>query len=191
MTALVCDRSHLRHYGDGERRYYAVSQVLDVLVKRVGITEPTPAMVRGTDLHTICALEAGASAGLCARPNVPEEYLGPYEGFRAWLRARRPKILAIEQASRHPFLPYAGTPDLVCQIGRTTYVLDIKTGAAQPWHRLQVMAYSRLELCRGAKPALLYLDAEGKHPGIEYPKPTRADWAAFQSALNILIWRES
>jgi hypothetical protein len=191
MTPLTCDRTQRRHYGDGERRYYAVSQVLDVLLGRVGLSEPTPAMMRGTDLHTICALEAGAAAGLCTRPNVPEGYLGPYAGFCAWLRAQRPHILAIEQASRHPLLPYAGTPDLVCQIGRTTYVLDMKTGAAQPWHRLQVMAYARLELCPGAKPALLYLDADGKHPGIACPKPTRADWAAFQSALNILVWRES
>jgi hypothetical protein len=189
MIALTCDRSRPRHYSDGERQYFSVSQVISVLLGRDGLDHETPAMVRGTDLHTIFALESGAYAGLCARPNVPEEYAHHYRAFRDWLTRTMPSILAIEQPSRHARLPYAGTPDLILKIGGVVYVLDLKTGQEQPWHRIQVMAYSRLMGYRGIRPALLYVHEGGAK--MVQPKPTRADWAAFVSALNILVWRES
>lgn len=190
MRSLVCDRTQRRHYGDGERRYYSVSQVLDVLLGRTSIDAPTPAMVRGTDVHLICELELHRRYHGGPAPTIPAEYAGYHRSFCGWLDRAELDPRDIEQPRAHAKFPYAGTPDLVAVLAGAFTVIDLKSGGPEPWHAVQLQAYMRM-VDRAARGLILYLDRDGGAPKTRIVRARSADWAAFQSALNILVWRES
>ena len=191
---ITCDRTQVRHYEHEGARYYSVSQVLDVLHGQPhwGSQE---AMDRGTYLHRLFALSVGAFAGLCEPPAIPTEYMGYAESWTHWLTIAKPEPLAIEQrlVSTMKGLPFAGTPDLLCWMldknKRVRVLVDLKSGAKEKWHRVQVQAYGKL--CTHAdRLALLYIDKDGGLPTWQIVKPDPRDWAGFQHALALLQYRE-
>jgi hypothetical protein len=95
----------------------------------------------------------------------------------------------IEQPMCEPFRGYAGTPDRVKF--DPAVVLDIKTGAYEPWHALQGAAYaSMLENSIKYRRIGLYLSADGTYSIREFPqKDYPGDIAVFLSCLNVLSWK--
>jgi hypothetical protein len=187
MTALVCDRSQRRHYGDGERRYYSVSQVIDVLVGPRSY--PPDAAQRGTDVHLICELELHRRYHGGPAPTIPAEYAGYHRSFCGWLDRAELDPLDIEQPRAHASFPYAGTPDLVAVLAGALTVIDLKSGGPSPWHAVQLQAYMRM-VDRAARGLILYLDRDGGAPKTRIVRARSADWSAFVCALGILQWRE-
>ena len=93
-------------------------------------------------------------------------------------------------------MPFAGTPDLLAWTNgngkRLLSLPDLKTGVKARWHRVQVQAYHRLDGYQEATALrLLYIHADGSEPDYLTVKRDPRDFAAFQSALNLLLWRES
>lgn len=187
---ITCDRSAKRHYGDDTEsfRRWSVSQVCAVLAGER--TYAPGADERGQDVHDIFALAVGHYAGLCVEPEVPEQYAGYYCGMQVWIATNKPHPaqFGIERMMKHATLPYAGRMDFVGSIGPDFGVLDLKTGAKEKWHLVQVHGYQKL-LDKAAKMWLLYINAEG---AINFKKVAfdPRHWSGFQNGLSVLQWRE-
>ncbi len=84
---------------------------------------------------------------------------------------------------------YCGTPDQV-QLDRA--VIDLKTGPPEDYHSLQLAAYAFLL----SNPHIyerwaVHLLETGKYSLRVFPKQElMADWAVFQSCLNVANWKE-
>lgn len=184
---ITCDRTAKRHYGDEKGRYWSVSQVCEVVSGGCNFYAPGSAE-RGEDLHLIFALEVGAYAGMCDRPDVPKEYVGYHEAIMKFIAWANPQPSEIERAMRHKVLPYAGKPDFIGLIGEEFGVLDLKTGVPAKWHTLQVTGYQKM-VDKAAKQWIVYIRDTGEFKFVPV-KPSARDWAAFQNGLSILQWRE-
>lgn len=184
---LVCDRAAPRHYREGAKTYFSVSQICALL--NGGVAASEAALQRGHDLHLLFGLLCAHAAGRGPAPTVPPCYAEAAAAMQRWLVELQPTIEAIEQPYAHPMLPYAGTPDLVCTIGGRRGVVDLKTGQEARWHAVQLEAYRRMvEPTGGAW--VLYLHPDP--PGYRFLAITSSPrhWAAFQNALHVLLWRE-
>lgn len=197
VTALALDRSQPRHYATTGSRFFSVSTVCMTMTGEQPYGTEADKQ-RGTDLHAIFSLAVASSVGRCEPPSVTQDYEGYYRSMLGWIDAAKPEPVHIEKPSVSPakHLPFAGTPDLLAWIHRggrkRLALIDLKTGGSARWHQVQVLAYSKLELYRIADAlGLLYVHADGT-PGNYVPvKPDPRDWAAFQAAVHLLIWRES
>lgn len=72
--------------------------------------------------------------------------LRPY--LDAWIKFKadtRFEIYECEIPSVDQFYRYAGTPDRIGLFDKSITVLDIKTGAVEPWVRLQLVAYGQMK----------------------------------------------
>lgn len=192
---LSVDRTAKRHYGDEAGRYFSVSQVLDVVHGKEHWGSQQ-AMDRGTDLHRIFALAVAAHAGLCEEPFVPAEYEGYRKSMGLWITTANPDPIQIEQmgVSTIKGLPFAGTWDLLAWVRdkgkRYRFLIDLKSGQPEPWHKIQVQAYGKL--CQEAERlAVLYINKDGSMPTWKIVKPDARDWAAFQAAVSLLQYRET
>ena len=195
--SITIDRAQDRAYADETRRYYSVTSICQAMMGEQPYGDEV-AMQRGTDLHLIFALAVGSFAGRCAPPVVPVAYQGYYQSMRHWIDRAKPEPVLIERPSVSPVahLPFAGTPDLLARFhycGRTVLgLVDLKSGQKANWHRVQLMAYSKLALYQqAALLSVLYIHEDGSEPTLARIKPNLRDWAAFQAALQLLIWRGS
>lgn len=70
-------------------------------------------------------------------------------GFKHWWDKYKPKVLASEIMLYHPDIAWAGTADLICEIGGKTWLIDVKTGKENyPDMMRQLTAYRILaETC--------------------------------------------
>lgn len=155
-------------------------------------------MQRGTDLHVIFALAVASFAGRGVPPVVPHEYQGYYQSMQWWIERWKPEPVMIERPSVSAVkgMPFAGCPDLLAWTSgngkRLLSLVDLKSGGKMPSHRVQVQAYHRLDGYQNANALrLLYIHADGTEPDYVTVKRDPRDFVAFQSALNLLLWRES
>ena len=202
MSIPSVDRTQSRHYGDSKQRYFSVSSICAAMTGEHSYGSEAD-MQRGTDLHTIFALAVASFAGRCAPPVVPIGYQDSYQSMRLWIERWKPEPVLIEHPSVSAIrgLPFAGTPDLLAwttgkwpgaQDGRVLTLIDLKTGVRAPWHMVQVQAYHKLKGYQEATALrLLYINEFGGEPTYLPVKKDPRDFAAFQSALNLLLWRES
>lgn len=107
-------------------------------------------------------VHAAAEAFSLGRPfrAIDEEAQSYVNGFEEFVRDFKPKFLHTEAPVFSRTHTYAGTLDSVVRIGRTTYVLDTKTGKrVYPEVALQLSAYAHAEFI-------------GKDDGTEVPLPS-------------------
>jgi len=85
-------------------------------------------------------------------------------------------------------LGYCGTPDGVT-FGKA--LEDIKSGAYEPWHRVQAAAYAYLlPEPMSVERRAVYLHGDGRYSTRTFPKAELwGDFNTFQSALNIYNWK--
>lgn len=199
MSSITIDRNQPRQYACDGRRYYSVTQICQAMTGEAFYGSEAD-MQRGTDLHIIFALAVASYAGRCAPPWVPpgdHGYHGYYQSMQAWISAFKPEPVYLETPSVSAVkgMPFAGTPDLLAWIHyrgrRQLALIDLKSGQPATWHAAQVMAYSKLALYRAAETVgLLYIQADGSPSVYKSVTRNQRDWAAFQAALSLLIWRE-
>ncbi len=141
---------------------------------------------RGSAVHEATALY---DRGILDDASLDQEIVGYVESYRAFRRDSEKDLrivdIEVPLASLGMFL--AGTPDrLILWRGRGT-VLEIKTGSAEPWHRLQVAGY--MALAESIEGLVVYLDGEG---GWKFGRSIdRADRIAFASVLAIQNWKRA
>lgn len=197
MSTVSVDRTQPRQYAVNETRYYSVSQVLQVLTGETYAYGSTEAMQRGTDIHAWFAWAVNAYAGNDAeQPDLSADHAPYMQGIYDWLSVAKPLPMMIEEPSvcKVYGLEFAGTPDLLASVlhggKRKMALIDLKTGQPNDAHRIQVQSYSRLAGYTGAEVLLvLYVSKDG-FKTVTVKKSPR-DWAAFQSALSVLAWRET
>lgn len=89
---------------------------------------------RGTAVHAAAETDADLA-------DVPEEARARTLAWHLWLDDYKPEILRQEGTVYYPYYGYAGTFDLIAEIGGETWLIDIKTGGLHWDHRLQQAAY--------------------------------------------------
>lgn len=197
MSIPSVDRTLPRHYGHDGSRFFSVSQICRVMTGEDSYGSEMDVQ-RGTDLHTIFALSVASYAGHCAPPIVPQDYQGYYQSMSWWIARWKPEPVLIERpaVSAMKGRPFAGTPDLLAWTHgnekRMLSLIDLKSGQKAPWHRVQVQAYQRLLGYQEATALrLLYIHADGSEPDSRSVKRNPRELAAFLSAINLLIYRET
>ncbi len=101
------------------------------------------------------------------------------ERFQEWMRQYKPNLLVEpDRTIVSPELGYAGTPDIICRIGRRNVIVDVKTGGRiHRSGRLQTEGYGRLaEVEQGIgidRTAILLLGNEKSEDGIRYSEIPR------------------
>ena len=99
----------------------------------------------------------------------------PY--LECWIHAKKDLEIVvqpdeIEIKMFHPYLLYAGTADRVSTVAGVRTVIDLKSGAKEKWHELQLILYGLMyaELYEQPLPNLMgvYLKKNGKYNFREY-----------------------
>lgn len=145
--------------------------------------------LRGRAAHAACALD---DLGDLVEGSVHEDVRPLLESWRAFRRQTGLVVLAVELEVVHTAMGYAGRLDRIVQFPdrpRPT-VLDLKSGASAPWHRVQTAGYALAWGQREGGGALLpercclYLQADGS-PGRFSPHKDRRDFDLFRAAVTL------
>lgn len=109
------------------------------------------AAIRGTDVHALAERVVHGH-----EVEVPDHLLGHVEGYARWLDRFKVEPILTERpvASRQWW--YAGTFDLIANVGEPTWLLDVKTSTSVYGDvSMQLAGYARSEF---------FVDDEGEHP---------------------------
>lgn len=110
----------------------------------------------------------------------------------AWRRFRLDSQCTIDRVESQCFDPlgrYAGTLDRLITIYDRPAIVDIKTGAEEYWHRLQLAGYQSLIAMPHARRLAIYLRDDGTYSCVEFSDVT--DAGVFDSALNVVTWKRN
>jgi hypothetical protein len=111
-----------------------------------------------------------------------DQAIAPYmDGWRLFVAETGYQSRELEQMIYHPIYQFCGTLDQTGIMDGQTCVLDIKTGAAQPWWALQTAAYNSIAKCR--RRLSVQLTDEGKYKVTEHKEMT--DWQKFLAAMTV------
>ena len=205
------------------RRNEAASQTPDALVAASGLTRDETHTYRQDGRALVSVTQAIRAAGLMGDTSfytadsatrgtavhlmteqidqgTLEDALAPAlagygDAYRRFIADHRPVWTLTEAMRADLALGYAGTIDRAGTLA--TYpragVLDVKSGGAAPWHRLQLSAYRRLVAADLSSPLIarytLYLAADGTYRIDALPLDDREDWQTFQAALAVASWQ--
>ena len=108
----------------------------------------------------------------------------PYlEEWRHWKIQHQVHVLKVEQEIVDETLGYVGHYDRIVMLNGDEWLIDIKCGAAAPWHAIQLAAYDNGQ---GRKRGCVYINP----PSLKLtPYTDRADWSVFRAALSLYHWR--
>ena len=169
-------------------RLPSVTAVLDLLDPFVETSAGIEAGLRGTITHDACeyfdldCLHEGA---------VPEDCIGRVRAYQRFREQCGFQIEAIEFKFYHSKHLYAGRIDRVVNMRGLT-ILDIKSGAERPTHKLQIAAYAEgYRDFTGDKPkraACVYLRDDGSYTLKWLDEPNAL--YDFLAALRCHNWRE-
>lgn len=136
-----------------DKRIPGVNEILKDLgfIRYTSGGDHVEAMEYGSLFHQITAYH---DAGILETEMIPAHMVADYLAYVSWLEQMNVEVLSVEEMLHAD--SYAGTLDRRVKIGDKLFVLDIKTGAEQPWHRLQLTAY-QLMLDPGYRRAALYI----------------------------------
>lgn len=144
----------------------------------------------GTAFHKVAAIILKGST-----PNYPPVMEPWVQQFYRFLAEYNPE--PVEDLGGNPLIEYpmysvkfryAGTPDLVCEMGKDIYLLDWKTSTADTAHwGIQLSAYEKLiKEVLGVKKKIHRMTVRFGELSYHVKKWTNpSDWAMFQSALNV------
>lgn len=144
---------------------------------------------RGTVVHTITEY---MDKGTLDEESIDPALFGYVEGYRAF--ERQYGIIgfeAIEQQVYHPALGYAGKIDRIARIENYLMLLDLKTGAKEAAHEVQISGYFHAlhpSIMKNVeKFGTLYLSEDGRFEFV--PADVKRAWPVFLAALNITKWK--
>ena len=195
---LICTRGAAYEYTDQDtgKKYFSVSQVLDVLdphaFDAVNAEVLAAAQDRGTALHVLFGLLLIARAGLCEQPERPSGDLGGYfDAMERFIAEKQPETIRVEEPSLNDRLRFAGTPDCLVTIAKRVMLIDLKTGGKRVVHKTQLIAYRSMEGYGEAKQmGTLYVHKDGTYQLDMLDKPDEAFHLAWmQAGLSVLHGR--
>lgn len=108
---------------------------------------------RGVAVHD---LTAHYDLGALDPSTLVSSYKGYVLAHVAAMHALRPEFLSVEEPDAHPYFRFAGRPDRVAKIFSVKSIVEIKTGAPEPWHALQTALQAILVAWRGSLPPHLH-----------------------------------
>lgn len=145
-------------------------------------------MLRGQYLHQAIRLYLDR--------NLDEDSLDPQiniEGFKKFVKESNIEIVGYEQPFYHPQYLYAGTPDMWGKMNGKRFLLDVKTGAYQRWHALQLVAYEKMLQANGIdvdECGNLYLQGGDGYSLKTISQVERIrNWEIFKAILTIYNWK--
>jgi hypothetical protein len=180
--AIAFDSAEHVYKLDGVRRVPSVTQVLGAVVPvtHYGATEWH--MERGTVVHQ-CAAMIARGVRFAHDPQID----GQVAACRAWFDMRRPTVMCAERVvCRAAPIGYAGTLDLLCQIGGELWLCDWK-GSASPADQWQLGGYADALADEGTEVKhglVIELQANG-HPKEGKPIDLRRARNEWRSILNV------
>ncbi len=92
---------------------------------------------RGSIIHEVTCLYDN---GDLIEDEILAEYIPYLQAYKSFLKDTGFKVLESEAPRYHKTLRYAGTPDRIGEMGKYMAVVDIKSGAVELWHKLQLAA---------------------------------------------------
>jgi len=132
----------LHEYRDGDKVVRSVTQILH----DAGLIDDrwftSESRERGSAVHDLCQRYArGERVDAIGRPLAALEYVN---ALARWFEDRRVYAIETEMVIDVIIdgLRYAGTFDLLAEIGRKRVLVDYKTGAGMKWHSAQIAAYA-------------------------------------------------
>lgn len=135
---------------------------------------------RGSVVHRCCELW---DKGTLKESTVDPQALPYLDAWREFCAKTKFKPRTVE-VPRYHNLGYAGTEDAENE----EFDIDRKTGSLQPWHALQLAAYSQFHPRPHTRRRIaVQLTSAGKYIAKELKGTT--DWAVFQSCLNLYNWK--
>jgi len=140
--------------------------------------------IRGTYVATMTALYDNEMLDESSLDPVLIPYLTAWKTF---LEQSKSDVIMVEEAVFHPVARYAGTYDRWIVLNGRDTIVDIKTGAKEPWHPLQTAAYAHCFPNTPMQRAGVYLDKSGTYKLVDHRDPT--DITMFMSALNVAKWK--
>lgn len=191
MRLLFREEDHT--YWLGERRLPSVSEVLAPVQNFDGIPESVleRKSAIGKAAHLACQI---IDEGDDVDPDSLDPVVEPYvDAWRLFVAENKPSFEIIERQLFDETLGYAGTPDRYGSMHGAKWVLDLKTVVTiSQATALQTVAYRKLIApCVNEREPLIKRGAVQLMPNGRYKlhefKDT-ADWAVFQSLLNIKHW---
>jgi hypothetical protein len=112
--------------------------------------------------------------------------LRPYlDGWFKFLTDSRAEVMAMEYPVANTCHRYAGTLDRWL-LWNGDVIVDIKTGAAEPWHALQTALYARC-LKVNARRACVYLPGDGSYKAVAHTNPN--DESVGLAAVALHHWK--
>lgn len=167
-------------YDDG--RLPSVTEVCRILHNSNHYTEE--ARTRGKAVHMACHFLDDGDLDL---DSLAPEIAGYVAAYQKVMDDTGFKWVAIETPMCDLRRTYAGTPDRISR----WEVVDLKTGAFEDWHPIQLVGYNNmLPNPWSYRRLAVYLSEDGTYSLREFPKTDYArDLAVFQSALNITNWK--
>lgn len=144
---------------------------------------------KGTAVHN--AIENYLDFGI---EDVDPDYSGYFTAFLRWFDEYKPRVIATEYRLYHKFMGYAGTADLICDIGGKLYVIDYKTTQRieELLVKVQLKAYSQALGSLGAEPkraASLHLKKDGTFDFQTHDGGVES-WQVFSSLLMVLRYKQ-
>lgn len=177
----------------GNRELPSVTRVIDNVLSDLSGIHPavlSTAAARGTAVHKACELSDLGLLDWSALDPILMPYVEAWERFKAETRFL-PTL--IEKRVYSETYGYAGTLDRVGLMNDHTVLIDIKSGAVYPSAGVQLAAYNRAALERGAieYPLPRYVVQvcdNGKYA--LHPFTDSADFNVFAAALQIYHFKQ-
>lgn len=136
---------------------------------------------RGTSVHN--SIENWLKFGLY---DLDPDLHGYMDGFLEWWEKDKPEMIGSEIRTYHRILRYAGTVDLVADIGGEITLVDFKTTykVIEKNCRIQLEAYAQALASHGVyvqKKKILHMKKDGKWNIVEFPAKDGQAWGVFGS----------
>lgn len=140
---------------------------------------------RGTEVHS--AIEFFLKYGV---DEISDGGRGYMDAFLSWYREAKPQVIGSELMTYHRTLLYAGTVDLLANVGGKLTLIDYKTTAAihDVLTTVQLEAYQRALASDGVKidqKAILHLKQDGTYLFKVYQANDLEAWKTFCALITI------
>lgn len=144
---------------------------------------------KGTAVHN--AIENYISFGI---EDIDPEFSGYFTAFLRWYQEFNVKPIASEYRLYHKFMGYAGTADLICDIGGQLHLVDYKTTQQieEMLVKVQLKAYEKALDSLGVEPkktAALHLKRDGTFDFLVLDGGAES-WQVFSSLLTVLKYKQ-
>lgn len=181
------ERTHI--YKVGAEELPSVTTLMKPLSESIyGTIDPAvlnKAANRGTAVHN--AIENFLRYRI---EDIPEEFKGYFEGFKAFEKEYNPKVISPEMQMYHKIYRYAGTADLLCEINGEKVLIDYKTTSKinEMLVSVQLEAYAKALGSWGVevnKKGVLHLKNDGTFTFKTYEANDSKRWAVFTSLITV------